>query len=44
LPDEVEKESALAGAGLPDDIKVASAVLGVEHDTLARNAGADGDL
>jgi hypothetical protein len=44
LPDKVEKESALASAGLPDDIKVTAALLSVEHDMLARNAGADADL
>jgi hypothetical protein len=36
LPDEVEKESALAGAGLPDDIKVAPAVLGASNYTFAQ--------
>jgi hypothetical protein len=37
LLDEVEQQRALAGAGLADDVEVAAAFLGVEHDGLARN-------
>jgi hypothetical protein len=44
LPDEVEKDGALAGAGLADDVKMAAAFVEVEHDMLARNAGAEANL
>jgi len=44
LPDEIEKESALSGAGLPDDVEMAAALLRVEHDSAARMMGADAKL
>jgi len=44
LPDQVEKQSALAGAGLSDDVEVPAALLGIEHDGLVRDAGADAKL
>ena len=44
LADEIEQEGALAGAGLSDNIKMTTALLGIEHDGLARNPGADAKL
>ena len=44
LFDKVEEEGALAGAGLSDDVKVSAALLRIEHDKLARHAGADANL
>ena len=44
LADQVEKKGALAGAGLPDDVEVSAALLGIEHDGLARDARADAKL
>ena len=41
LLDEVEEERALAGAGLADDVEMAAALVGVEHDGLARSVGAE---
>jgi hypothetical protein len=44
LPDQVEEQSALAGAGLPDHVEVSATLFGIEHDGLARDAGADAKL
>ena len=40
----LSKSGALAGAGLADEIEVPAAFLGIEHDGLARDAGADAEL
>jgi hypothetical protein len=44
LPDQVEKQGAFSGAGLPDDVEMSAAFLGIEHGGLARYAGADAKL
>ena len=44
LPNQIEEKGALAGAGLPDDVEMPAPLLGIEHDGLARDAGADADL
>jgi len=36
LPDQIEEEGAFAGAGLADDVKMATAFLRIEHDQFAR--------
>ena len=40
----LSSKRAFAGAGLADDVEVAAALLGIEHDGLARDAGADAKL
>ena len=40
----LSKQRALAGAGLADDVEMPAAFLGIEHDGLARDAGADAKL
>jgi hypothetical protein len=44
LPDEVEEERALAGAGLPDDVQMSAAFLEIEHGVFTRRADADANL
>ena len=44
LPDQIEQEGALAGAGLADDVKMPAALLRIEHDQFARRAGTDCEL
>ena len=44
LGDEVVQQGTLAGAGLADDVEMAAALLGVEHDEIARDAGAEAKL
>ena len=44
LLDQVEKESALTGAGLPDYIEVSSALVVVEQHIAAQRVGADAEL
>ena len=41
LPDQIEQEGALAGAGLADDVKMTTAFLRIKHDQFARWAGTD---
>ena len=42
LPTQIE--SAFAGTGLADDVKMAAAFLRIEHDQFARRAGTDCEL
>jgi hypothetical protein len=44
LPDQIEQEGALAGAGLADDVKMTTAFLRIEHDQFARRAGTNIEL
>ena len=44
LRDQVEQQRRFAGAGLADDVEVPAPLLGVEHDEIARNAGAEAKL
>ncbi len=43
LPNEVEQQSALTGAGLSDDVEVPAALLGIERDIAAQRVGTDAD-
>ena len=44
LRDEIEEQRRFAGAGLADDVEVATPRLGGEHGSSARNAGAEKKL
>jgi hypothetical protein len=44
LGDEIEQQRRFAGAGLANDVKVAAALLGIEHDQIARDASAEAKL
>ena len=44
LADEVQQQSAFAGTGLANDVKVPAPLLEIEHDRLARNPGTDTEL
>ncbi len=43
LAHQIEKQRALARAGLADDVEVAAAFLGIEHDNATHWMGADDD-
>jgi hypothetical protein len=44
LSDQVEKESALTGARLPDHIEMSSALVVVEQTIAAQRVGANAEL
>jgi hypothetical protein len=41
LGNKIKQQRTLAGAGLADDVEMAAALVVVEHDIVARDAGAD---
>ena len=44
LRNQVQEQRRFAGAGLADDVEVPAALLGVEHDEIARHAGTEAKL
>ena len=44
LVDQVEQDGTLAGAGLADDVEVAAAFVGPEHNRIAQEVGANAKL